>query len=124
MQEKLKIEIVNMKQGDIYFVNFEPQVGTEIMKTRPAIIVSDERAFSHLKVRLVVPIRHFKQEFAGNFIMPTLNPTKENKLTKKSVADCFQIKSLDLARFTKKSGEISQQELDEIKEAIALCINL
>lgn len=113
-----------MKQGDIYLVNFEPQVGTEIMKTRPAIIVSDERAFSHLKVRLVVPIRHFKQEFAGNFIMPVLEPSKANKLTKKSVADCFQIKSLDTTRFIKKSGELTQEQLEEVKEAIALCINL
>jgi mRNA interferase MazF len=44
-----------MKRGDIYLVDFEPSVGSEIRKTGPALIISCGEANRHLRTVTVVP---------------------------------------------------------------------
>lgn len=45
-----------MKRGDVYWVRLDPTEGVEIKKTRPAIIVSNDRANRHLQSVTVVPL--------------------------------------------------------------------
>ena len=51
-----------------------------------------------------------------------LLPNPQNRLTKESAADAFQVKSVSLERFRKKRGEVSEDLLDEISAAVALCV--
>jgi mRNA interferase MazF len=44
-----------MKQGEIWLINLDPAFGTEIKKTRPAIIVSDD-SLGKLPLKVIVPI--------------------------------------------------------------------
>ena len=44
-----------MKYGEVWLVNFEPQVGQEIRKTRPAIIVNHD-SVGKLPLKIVVPL--------------------------------------------------------------------
>ena len=45
-----------MKRGDVWWVNFEPSIGGEIRKKRPAIIVSNDAANRNLARVVVVPL--------------------------------------------------------------------
>ncbi|MGI8423818.1 MAG: type II toxin-antitoxin system PemK/MazF family toxin [Chloroflexota bacterium] len=50
-------------RGEIWWVNFEPALGSEARKTRPALVVSS-LAFEHLRVRVIVPLTTWQGRFA------------------------------------------------------------
>jgi mRNA interferase MazF len=51
-----------------------------------------------------------------------MSPT--NGLTKDSGADAFQIKSVSENRFVRQLGEVTPAQLDEIAQAVALCVGI
>lgn len=51
--------------------------------------------------------------------MVELDATKENGLTHKSVADCFQPRSFDLSRFIRRVGQLPDEKVDEIARTVA-----
>ena len=109
------------KRGEIWQVTFEPTIGAEITKTRPALVVSIDEA-GRLPLRIVVPITDWKPSFAHFFWFIHLPASKENGLAKDSGADCFQIKSLSIQRFVRKLGIATDEQMENIACAVALCI--
>jgi mRNA interferase MazF len=51
-----------------------------------------------------------------------LAPTPTNGLTKDSGADAFQVKSVSETRFLDRLGELTTGQLDDIANAIAICV--
>jgi len=47
------------KRGEVWLVEFEPQRGAEILKTRPAVVLSIKE-IDKIPIRIVVPIREYK----------------------------------------------------------------
>ncbi|MBC7474396.1 MAG: type II toxin-antitoxin system PemK/MazF family toxin [Candidatus Sericytochromatia bacterium] len=109
------------KYAEIWLVNFEPQLGAEIQKIRPAIIISID-AMGVLPTRIVVPIRDYKDHHAGMFCYIPITPTKLNGLNKYSTIDCSQIKSFDIQRFEKRLGKLSKEELEEVVLVLTRCL--
>ena len=109
------------KRGEIWLVNLDPTVGSEIQKTRPAIIISSDY-IGKLPLKLVVPITDWKDSFGSDIWHIRLDPTNENGLTKPSAADAIQARSLDTRRFVRKIGTLLELDLQEIARAIAAII--
>jgi mRNA interferase MazF len=101
-----------MKKGQIVEVDFEPQVGAEIMKRRPALIISNTVLNNNLPVITVVPLRG-SLELALEF-MHIVCFDKNNGLTKDSFADVCQVKSIDKKRVKGFLGTVSKEDLAEV----------
>lgn len=110
-----------ISRGDIWLVNFDPTIGDEIQKTRPAAVMSLNAAFRH-RLQIVVPITSWQAKFASDFWMVRLNATIVNGLDNDSTANAFQVRSLSENRFMRQLGVLTADELDEIAAAIAVCI--
>ncbi len=113
----------NPKRGEIWYVTFDPTVGAEIQKNRPAIIVSIPE-LNALPLRIVVPITEYKDKHEEFFWYIKLPPTKLNGLKKQSSANALQCKSVSINRFTKKIGVITKEQLLQITESISECIGI
>lgn len=111
-----------MKQGEIWEINLSPTIGAEIKKNRPAVIINDD-VIGILPLKVIVPITEWKDRFQGAIWMVRIEPDSENKLTKSSVIDTFQIRSVSTKRFLRKTGSVSSEILDKIKTAIKAIID-
>jgi len=112
---------LSIKRGEVWLVNFDPTVGTEIKKTRPAIIVSSDK-FGILPIKLVAPITAWKDYFDKNVWLVKILPNSSNGLTKTSAADVLQLRGVDTRRFLKKIGQVSPSVMNSITKAIAIVI--
>ena len=102
-----KEKSLNINQGEIWMVNFEPSVGNEIQKFRPAIVVNDDR-IGRFGIKIVVPITQWKEHYIDYPWIIKIIPDDINGLSKDSSIECFQIKSFAVDRFDKKIGEIDK----------------
>lgn len=109
------------KRGEIWRVNFDPSVGSELQKTRPALVVGVD-GIGRLPLRLVVPVTEWKPQYAGFVWFVELQPDKFNGLSKPSGADAFQVKSVALERFQAKLGVVTATQLEDVVAAIAVCV--
>jgi mRNA interferase MazF len=110
-----------MDRSEIWLINLDPTLGAEIRKTRPVVIVSSN-AIGVLPLRVVVPLTDWKSHYQQAEWMVKIIPNQDNRLTKESAADTFQIRSVSTTRFVQKIGVISMEEMEKIVNAIALVI--
>lgn len=94
-----------MKQGEIWLVSLDPTIGSELQKTRPAIVVNDD-TLGKLPLKIIVPLTDWKDRYEIAAWMVKVEPNTTNKLTKTSAADCFQIRSVSEQRCIRKIGEV------------------
>jgi mRNA interferase MazF len=108
-------------RGEVWLVDFDPAVGSEIRKVRPAVVVSMD-AIGRLPLRLVVPITDWKPHYAAYPWFAEIPADADNGLSKDSGADAFQVKSVALSRFVRPLGVVTADQLDAIATAVALCV--
>lgn len=112
---------INPRRGDIWWVNFDPIVGSEITKTRPAVVL--DHGHQTLGLRIVAPITDWKSNYAKSIAKVHLQATAMNGLSKDSAADAYQVKTVSLERFTSKLGILPQATVDEVAAAVATLID-
>ena len=112
---------MSMKRGEIWLLNFDPTVGAEIGKTRPAVIVSND-AIGILPLKIVAPVTDWKDRYIRYKWMVHLAANNENNLSKESAVDAFQVRSVAHERFIRKLGQLSNAQLQELTDALALTL--
>lgn len=112
-----------MDKGEIWLINLDPTIGSEIKKTRPAVIVNDN-AIGILPLRVIVPLTDWKDRYEVASWMVHIEPDAINGLSKSSAADAFQIRSVSTERFVRCIGSISKEHLEGILEAIQVVLGL
>ena len=108
-------------RGEIWIVSFDPTVGAEITKDRPAVVV-DVPEVGKLPLHIVIPVTEWNTRYAALPWHTKLEASVSNGLSKDSSADSFQVKSVSVSRFRRKLGKVSSEELKNIVAGIALCI--
>jgi mRNA interferase MazF len=109
------------RRGEVWLVNFDPTIGTEIRKIRPAVVISSNN-IGILPIKLVAPITDWKDWYVGNLWHIKLNPNADNGLSKDSSVDTLQLRGVDTQRFIRKLGSLSPDELNSIVIAIVTVI--
>ena len=77
---------VDYHQGDICLINFDPTIGDEIKKIRPAIIINGDFAIG-LDLKIVAPITNWRPDFSKIWWLVNLKPTISNGLDKDSAVN-------------------------------------
>lgn len=109
------------KRGEIWLVDFDPAVRAEIQKVRPALVVSVD-SVGRLPLRMVVPLTDWKPQYAAFPWFVLIPADANNGLSKDSGADAFQAKSISLARFVRRLGEVTPAQVEDVASAIAMCV--
>ena len=109
------------KRGEIWLVNFDPTVGAEIKKVRPAVVISSDAA-GRLPIKLVAPITDWKPYFAQNFWHVKIESDTTTGLTKASPIDALQLRGVDLLRFIRRLGSVSEVTMSEVTVAIVTVV--
>ena len=113
---------MNILQGEIWEVDLNPTIGDEMSKKRVCLVVNSNSA-GILKLRTIVPITAWQDKFKQVMWMTKIEPNKNNGLIKTSSADAFQVRSLSTNRFYRKIGEVEEDILYKVHEAITKTLN-
>ena len=113
---------MNIRQSEVWLVNFFPKIGSEISKERPAIVVSHD-VIGRLPLKIIVPVTDWKPNYAHYPWMVRVEDSVENGLSKVSAIDCFQVKKFANQRFVKKLGSINADILKIVHSTIAKTLN-
>src|SRR5476651_1968937 len=92
-------------RGEVWSINFDPSIGSETKKIRPAVVVNDPN-IGRLPIRMVVPITEWDPRYAIHPWFVYLPATSANGLIKNSGADAFSTKSISVQRFIRRLGRV------------------
>ncbi|EMQ6222651.1 type II toxin-antitoxin system PemK/MazF family toxin [Campylobacter jejuni] len=104
-----------VKYGELWIADFEPQVGEEITKKRPALILSNNLFNSNQKLVFVVPLTTWQDKFYKGIWFLKIDKNATNNLNVDSAINCSQIKSFSKDRLIKKIGEVDEKIMKEVR---------
>lgn len=106
-----------MKQGEIWLVNLDPTIGSEMRKSRPCIILNND-LIGKLSLKVIAPLTDFKEHYARVPWMVVVEPNAQNGLSKTSAIDLFQVRSVSQKRLAYRVGVVEDEVLEACKEAL------
>ena len=106
-----------MRRGEVWWVNFDPSVGGEIRKKRPAVILSNDLSNRYLNRVQVIPL---SSQVAKLYPCETL--INFNGIESKAMAD--QLTTVSKLRLISKAGVVSAAELAAVERIVKLQLDL
>lgn len=105
------------RRGDVYWVNLDPVIGSEIRETRPAVIVSNDSCNRYGTRVIVLPITsNVESLYPGEALVDVRGKPG------RALGD--QIRSIDKSRLRARVGRLTGDEMSRIDEALAITLDL
>lgn len=115
--------LASLKRGEIYRVTFDPTVGHEIKKTRPALVIQNDIGNRYSPLTIVAAITS-KVSPVPYPVEVVIEPTSTNGLGVRSAIRLDQIRTVDRQRLIQRLGQIDRSIMTKVDEAIRISLGL
>jgi mRNA interferase MazF len=113
----------NYRLGSIWLVNFDPSIGTEIRKTRPAMIISGT-LFNQRRKVTVLPITSSIPDSRMLPIVVSIDPDLTNGLNTDSFIVCIDPMTFDKQRLVKQLGILNVEKIHQVQSILRSYLDL
>ena len=113
----------NYRLGSLWLVSFDPSVGTEIRKTRPAVIVSGT-AFNRRSKVTLLPITSATPDPRLASVVVAIAPSKTNGLNTASFIICVDPMTFDKQRLVKQLGQLQSEQISQVQTILRSYLEL
>lgn len=110
-----------IERGDVFLVNFDPTVGAEARKTRPAVVVSNNINNAHSPIVSIAPI---SSTITRVYSFEVEVPAGKGGLKTRSKIMVNQTRAVDKLRLLKKLGHLPEQIMAEVDSSLKLHYDL
>jgi len=112
---------VSIKRGDVFWVNFDPTVGAEAQKTRPALVVSNDTNNTHSPIVSIAPIT---SNLTKIYSFEVEIPARTGGLKTRSKVMVNQTRAVDKLRLIKRIGHLPAELMAQTNRALKLHYDL
>lgn len=105
------------KRGQVWWINLDPAIGSEIKKRRPCVVVSHDTVNRLRRTPVVVPLSN-----SAKASSPVVVPMPSAGVDSVAVVD--QIRAVDKKRFIHAQGFVSLHDLESLEQAIGRVLDL
>jgi mRNA interferase MazF len=111
------------QRGEIYLVNFDPTIGAEIKKTRPAVVIQNDIGNQYGSTTIVAAITGNGQK-ANKAPVSVLAPIGTGSLTKDSLVLLNQIRTVDKQRLVSFIGTLPNSIMKKVDEQLKVSLGM